>query len=97
MESPKDLDFDTWLVLGGRWVLNGEQIKNINFIKKLFTEHNLRTLELYVSEEKAISINTQSRLIKQSGSTKEADLLVLNAAESISFREEKRKKIIIRF
>lgn len=88
----KNIDFDSWLVLGGRWVLNGETAQNINFIKNLFKDINVKSLELYVTEEKAIAINTQSRLIKQSGSTKESDLLVLNAAESISFREEQEKE-----
>ncbi|NQY81238.1 MAG: hypothetical protein HRT47_13100 [Candidatus Caenarcaniphilales bacterium] len=88
----KNLDFDSWLVLGGRWVLNGEKAQNISFIKNQFKDINAKSLDLYVTEEKAIAINTQSRLIKQSGSTKEADLLVLNAAESISFREEQEKE-----
>lgn len=88
----KNLDFDSWLVLGGRWVLNGEKAQNINYIKNLFKDINTKSLELYVTEEKAITIKTQSRLIKQSGSTKEADLLVLNAAENISFREEQEKE-----
>ena len=84
----ESISFEEWLVLGGRWVLNGEPEQNIIFVKKLFPDFSESILKLYVSPELALEINSKSRLLKQSGSTKEADLLELNASENINSREK---------
>ena len=80
------LSFDLWLVLGGRWVLNGESKENIRYVSSLFKDFNEKTLKLYVQAEEAIIIKAHSRVVKQAGSTKEADLLSLSALASIDLR-----------
>jgi hypothetical protein len=83
------LTFDTWLLLGGRWVLNGQKQANIDYVLRMFGKYDKELLRTFVTNGNLnISLSSISRAIKQSGSTKEADLLVSDASESIDLREK---------
>ncbi len=96
------LSFVDWLVLGGRWVLNGKSKKEIDYIIKIFNdnynkvgkfEHQI--LELFVSASDELSVVRKERLIENAGSTKEADLLVTNAADSLAQRTKLQSSFLL--
>ncbi len=101
----QEIDFRDWLILGGRWLLNGQNKENIEYILNLFDEsqelsniskkaHEL--LNLFVSHERMIPLEQNLRLVVNAGSTKEADLIISSAADSLEFRaaEAQNSKLI---
>lgn len=95
-----ELNFNDWLVLGGRWILNGQSKADIYFIVQLFDKsqelknlgkHSFQLLELFTTEAKALDIEVKARSIENAGSTKEADLLVSSAADSLEYRAQLSK------
>ncbi len=106
-KSIGEIDFADWLILGGRWLLNGQRKENIEYILKLFDSSEQLTniskkahdlLSLFVSYERPIPLEQQLRLVVNAGSTKEADLISSSAADSLEFRaaEAKNSKLIAR-
>ncbi len=104
-KSISEIDFADWLVLGGRWILNGESKENIEYILGLFDSseqlsniskkaHDI--LSLFVSADRPIPLEQQLRLVVNAGSTKEADLISSSAADSLEFRaaEFKNSKLV---
>ena len=87
-----NLSFEQWLILGGRWVLNGESKENISYVSSLFKDFNERILKLYVQNEEPIFIESSSRIVKQAGSTKEADLISTDAFKSIDLRAKAKQE-----
>lgn len=82
-EDILEIDFSDWLVLGGRWVLNGESRENLEYVVDLFTSsEKLRTvikkdyenLELFVSSmrdvEDIIASNKRAFIEKESSGKK---------------------------
>lgn len=101
-ENSSQLDFSDWLILGGRWILNGQDKKNIDYVLNIFDQSNdlpnitkkdAENLELFVHELKELRIPAKKRIITQSGSTKEADLVVTSAADSLEFRASQAKEL----
>ncbi len=94
-KSIDEMDFGDWLILGGRWILNGETKDNIEYILRLFDNseqlsniskkaHDI--MSLFVIHDRAIPLEQQLRMVVNAGSTKEADLISSSAADSLEFR-----------
>lgn len=93
----KQVDFSDWLILGGRWVLNGQGKSNLDYVLDIFDKskqlNNISKkahdhLDLFVSFDRPIPLKQKHRLITNAGSTKEADLLSTDAADSLEFRAQ---------
>ena len=94
-KSINEIEFSDWLVLGGRWVLNGQTQKDIDYIVNIFeTQLHVKTLgkrgyellSIFVQPDRPPELDSRSRIIEIAGSTKEADLLVSSASENMKFR-----------
>jgi hypothetical protein len=90
-QSYEDLNFDDWLILAGRFFLNGAVPSHIEYIFQLF-ESSLKktltrnTLDLFVRANIGLALPKRDRKILISGSTKESDLIVQEASDSIEIR-----------
>jgi hypothetical protein len=94
-DEAKSITFVDWLCFGGRWVLNGKSKQEIDYIIKVFNDSSIKVgklgyevLEIFVKSNDSLNIERRLRLIENAGSTKEADLLVTNAADSLSQRSQ---------
>jgi|GEM_PF-6832303 len=94
-KSINEIEFSDWLVLGGRWVLNGQTQKDIDYIVNIFeTQLHVKSLgkrgyellSIFVKPDAAPELESRTRIIEISGSTKEADLLVSSASENMKYR-----------
>lgn len=101
-EDFRSINFIDWLALGGRWVLNGKSKKEIDYIIKTFNDSSIKVgklgyeiLEIFVKANDGLSIERKQRLIENAGSTKEADLLVTNAADSLSQRSKLQNAFLL--
>jgi len=90
----EDINFVDWLCLGGRWVLNGKSQKEIDYIIKTFEDSHKKVGKLgyqvlsdFVAASDDLNITRRYRIIENAGSTKEADLLLTNAADTLEQRE----------
>lgn len=86
-----DLDFNDWLLLGGRFFLNGVDKSQIEYVFKLFENRNglksnRKLLDLFVKSDQDLNLKATNRKILISGSTKESDLLVTEASDTLEFR-----------
>jgi hypothetical protein len=101
----KEINFNDWLILGGRWLLNGQPQEDIDYVIKLFdnsrhlTKLGLKgfeTMKIFVKSSGRLQLEREERIIEKAGSTKEADLLSTNAADSLEFRalQSKQTKLI---
>lgn len=98
-----ELDFADWLILGGRWLLNGQEQKDISFAIELFesrknfvSKFNKKThdiLNLFVKAYELPDIERKDRILKNAGSTKEGDLLVSSAGDSFEIRARESSKV----
>lgn len=100
--SLEEISFNDWLLFGGRWVLNNSAKEDINYITNLFNKsqqlrhldkQSYHLLELFVTEYSMPSIEGNERIIERSGSTKEADLLMLSASENLDYRSINNHRI----
>ena len=91
----KEMNFNDWLILGGRWLLNGQPKSDIDYVIKLFDNSNYLTklglkgfelMKLFVKASGRLKLEREERIIENAGSTKEADLLSTNAGDSLEFR-----------
>ena len=101
-EDANAFNFVDWLVLGGRWVLNGKSKAEIDYIIQAFNDSSKKVgklgyevLEHFVSACDDLVIERRERIIENSGSTKEADLLVTNAADSLMQRGELQNSYLL--
>ncbi len=107
--SYNELDFIDWLILGGRWLLNGQNQSDIDFAMHLFENRKNQNHKSSKKMHEAVSllvkafevpdIERKNRIIKNAGSTKEADLVVTSASENIELRikeKNKTKNILIK-
>jgi hypothetical protein len=94
-KSINEIEFADWLVLGGRWVLNGQSQKDIDYIVNIFeTQLHVKSLgkrgyellSIFVRADLPLDLESRERIIDISGSTKEADLIVSSASENIKYR-----------
>jgi UDP-N-acetyl-D-mannosaminuronate dehydrogenase len=94
-KSINEIEFSDWLVLGGRWVLNGQSQKDIDYIVNVFeTQLHIKTLgkrgyellSIFVNSDSPLDLESRERKIEIAGSTKEADLIVGSAGENLKFR-----------
>jgi hypothetical protein len=99
-KSIKELGFKDWLILGGRWVLNGQEQPNIDYVLKVFdnseqlmnlSKEDMEILNLFVTAARPLPLEQRSRIVHKAGSTKEADLLVSSAGDSLEFRAKRAK------
>ncbi len=107
--SHEQISFSDWLVLGGRWLLNGAAKKDIDYVIKMFNDsenlknlnkQDFKSLELYINQSKPLPIKQQKRIVSKTGSTKESDLLVSSAADGLEFRASQAqasKSIAVRY
>ncbi len=95
-----EVTFNDWLILGGRWVINGQERSAINFIVDLFEKsYELRSLgkrgfelmDLFIAADEPLELEAKVRILENAGSTKEADLLVSSAADSLEYRAQMSK------
>lgn len=101
-EDHRAITFIDWLTLGGRWVLNGKSKKEIDYIIKTFDDSSIKVgklgyevLDLFVKASDSLVIERKERMIENAGSTKEADLLVTNAADSLSQRSQLQNSFLL--
>jgi hypothetical protein len=101
-EDFKSINFIDWLVLGGRWVLNGKSKTEIDYIIKIFNDSSIKVgklgyqvLALFVQASGQLQIERKRRVIDNAGSTKEADLLVTNAADSLVQRTKQQDSFLL--
>lgn len=94
-QNISEITFNDWLILGGRWVLNGQAKSDINYVVGLFEKSaELRNLgkrgfeliDLFIRPDMPLEIEAKVRILENAGSTKEADLLVSSAADSLEYR-----------
>ncbi len=98
--NTSEVTFNDWLILGGRWVINGQDRSAINFIVDLFEKsYELRSLgkrgfelmDLFIAADEPLELEAKVRILENAGSTKEADLLVSSAADSLEYRAQMSK------
>ena len=101
-DNYRAITFIDWLALGGRWVLNGKSKREIDYIIKTFDDSSIKVgklgyevLDLFVKSNDDLQIERKQRLIENAGSTKEADLLVTNAADSLAQRSELQNTFLL--
>lgn len=100
-ENITEMNFNDWLILGGRWLLNGQAQSDIDYVVNLFeksenlTKLGLKGFEvmnLFVKSSGRLELTRQERIVENTGSTKEADLLTSSAADSLEFRALQSKQ-----
>lgn len=100
-ENITEMNFNDWLILGGRWLLNGQTQADIDYVVNLFeksenlTKLGLKGFEvmnLFVKASGRLELSRQERIVENAGSTKEADLLTSSAADSLEFRALQSKQ-----
>ncbi len=98
--STNEVTFNDWLILGGRWVINGQERSAIKFIVDLFEKsYEMRSLgkrgfelmDLFIAADEPLELEAKVRILENAGSTKEADLLVSSAADSLEYRAQMSK------
>lgn len=100
-QSVSEIDFRDWLILGGRWILNGQKIEDINYAVNLFEnsgtlsklgKYGFETMNLFVTASQSLILERQERIIDKAGSTKEGDLTILDAVDNINLRAQSLKR-----
>lgn len=98
-----ELEFADWLILGGRWVLNGQKQQDIDYIVNIFEtrmqvkslgKRGYELLRLFIKADETLPLESRERILEIAGSTKEADLLVGSAADNLEYRALLKNKSV---